>query len=200
MRPTLLSIVHHYQRASLRPWPSTAKTLYFSLSTVSSLHPPMWSPLLCGEETASKKGKISSSGCIQHRSSFLYTIFRCKIFLGKYFKHTYFMWNKWTLGESCWYMIECQETRCSLAPSILNLFVLLQLLLAIGTKLEHVITQLAHDVAEKHSAIQGDLVVKPSDDHFWFHRPRIVLYLIHFILFQNAFESSFFFWIFVRNL
>ncbi|XP_042400595.1 MLO-like protein 1 [Zingiber officinale] len=75
-------------------------------------------------------------------------------------------------------------------------FIPLILLLAIGTKLEHVITQLAHDVAEKHSAIQGDLVVQPSNDHFWFHRPRIVLYMIHFILFQNAFEIAFFFWIF----
>ncbi|GJM92240.1 hypothetical protein PR202_ga08685 [Eleusine coracana subsp. coracana] len=69
------------------------------------------------------------------------------------------------------------------------------LLLAVGTKLEHVITQLAHEVAEKHSAIEGDLVVNPSDEHFWFGRPRIVLYLIHFILFQNAFEIAFFFWI-----
>jgi len=74
---------------------------------------------------------------------------------------------------------------------------LLQLLLALGTKLEHVISQLAQDVAEKHSAIQGDLVVKPSDEHFWFKQPKIVLYLIHFILFQNAFEIAFFFWILV---
>ncbi|MQL93002.1 hypothetical protein Taro_025632 [Colocasia esculenta] len=74
-------------------------------------------------------------------------------------------------------------------------FIPLILLLAVGTKLEHVITQLAHEVAEKHSAIEGELVVTPSDDHFWFHRPRIVLYLIHFILFQNAFEIAFFFWI-----
>ncbi|CAL9129077.1 unnamed protein product [Musa acuminata var. zebrina] len=74
-------------------------------------------------------------------------------------------------------------------------FIPLILLLAVGTKLEHIITQLAHEVAEKHSAIQGDLVVKPSDDHFWFRRPRIVLNLIHFILFQNAFEIAFFFWI-----
>uniref|UniRef100_A0A7N0TMR3 MLO-like protein n=1 Tax=Kalanchoe fedtschenkoi TaxID=63787 RepID=A0A7N0TMR3_KALFE len=71
------------------------------------------------------------------------------------------------------------------------------LLLAVGTKLEHVITQLAHEVAEKHVAVEGDLVVQPSDDHFWFHRPRIILYLIHFILFQNAFEIAFFFWILV---
>ncbi|KAL7601836.1 MLO-like protein 1 [Lactuca sativa] len=71
------------------------------------------------------------------------------------------------------------------------------LLLAVGTKLEHIIIQLAHEVAEKHIAIEGELVVQPSDDHFWFHRPRIVLFLIHFILFQNAFEIAFFFWIWV---
>lgn len=77
---------------------------------------------------------------------------------------------------------------------------LLQLLLAVGTKLEHIITQLAHEVAEKHSAIEGDLVVTPSDDLFWFHRPKIVLFLIHFILFQNAFEIAFFFWVLVSRI
>lgn len=74
-----------------------------------------------------------------------------------------------------------------------------QLLLAVGTKLEHVISQLAHEVAEKHAAIEGELVVQPSDAHFWLGRPRIVLFLIHFILFQNSFEIAFFFWIWVRN-
>ncbi|TVU19406.1 hypothetical protein EJB05_35552 [Eragrostis curvula] len=69
------------------------------------------------------------------------------------------------------------------------------LLLAVGTKLEHVISELAYDVAEKHIAIEGDLVVNPSDEHFWFGQPRIVLHLIHFILFQNAFELAFFFYI-----
>lgn len=73
----------------------------------------------------------------------------------------------------------------------------MQLLLAVGTKLEHVITQLAGEVAAKHIAVEGDLVVKPSDDHFWFHRPRLVLFLIHIILFQNSFEIAFFFWIWV---
>ncbi|XVF56737.1 hypothetical protein PTKIN_Ptkin06aG0144400 [Pterospermum kingtungense] len=76
-------------------------------------------------------------------------------------------------------------------------FVPFALLLAVGTKLEHVIIQLAHEVAEKHVAIEGDLVVQPSDQHFWFDKPQIVLYLIHFILFQNAFEIAFFFWIWV---
>ncbi|KAK4345292.1 hypothetical protein RND71_035468 [Anisodus tanguticus] len=72
------------------------------------------------------------------------------------------------------------------------------LLLAVGTKLEHVITQLAGEVAAKHIAVEGDLVVKPSDDHFWFHRPRLVLFLIHIILFQNSFEIAFFFWIWAQ--
>ncbi len=66
-----------------------------------------------------------------------------------------------------------------------------------GAKLEHVISQLANEVAEKHVAIEGDLVVTPSDEHFWFHRPRFILFLIHFILFQNSFEIAFFFWIWV---
>ncbi|KAH0660844.1 hypothetical protein KY289_029592 [Solanum tuberosum] len=69
------------------------------------------------------------------------------------------------------------------------------LLLAVGTKLEHVILQLAHEIAEKHVAIEGELVVTPSDNHFWFDNPQIILFLIHFILFQNAFEIAFFFWI-----
>lgn len=68
-----------------------------------------------------------------------------------------------------------------------------------GTKLEHVILQLAHEIAEKHVAIEGELVVTPSDNHFWFDNPQIILLLIHFILFQNAFEIAFFFWILVSH-
>ncbi|KAJ4968426.1 hypothetical protein NE237_015127 [Protea cynaroides] len=77
-------------------------------------------------------------------------------------------------------------------------FVPFILLLAVGTKLEHVISQLAHEVAEKHVAIEGELVVQPKDSHFWFSQPRIVLFLIQIILFQNSFEIAFFFWIWVQ--
>ncbi|ESQ39039.1 hypothetical protein EUTSA_v10001415mg [Eutrema salsugineum] len=77
-------------------------------------------------------------------------------------------------------------------------FIPLILLLAVGTKLEHIITDLAHEVAEKHIAVEGDLVVRPSDDLFWFKSPRLVLFLIHFILFQNSFELAFIFFIFVE--
>ena len=65
--------------------------------------------------------------------------------------------------------------------------------------MEHVIIQLADEVAEKHAAIEGELAVRPSDDHFWFHRPDVVLFLIHFILFKNSFEIAFFFWIWVSK-
>ncbi|KAF7846611.1 hypothetical protein BT93_L4025 [Corymbia citriodora subsp. variegata] len=67
-------------------------------------------------------------------------------------------------------------------------FLPLVLLLLVGAKLEHIITRLAQE------AERGD-PVRPSDEHFWFRRPKIVLWLIHFILFQNSFEIAFFFWI-----
>ncbi|KAM1225970.1 hypothetical protein ACFX13_045363 [Malus domestica] len=77
-------------------------------------------------------------------------------------------------------------------------FLPLILLLLVGAKLEHIITRLAQEVTQGTTAL-GDhgagARVKPSDEHFWFHNPRIVLNLIHFILFQNSFEIAFFFWI-----
>jgi mlo protein len=65
--------------------------------------------------------------------------------------------------------------------------------------MEHIITELALEVAQKHSAIEGDLIVAPSDQFFWFHQPKLVLLLIHIILFQNAFEIAFFFWLLVSK-
>ncbi|PUZ76152.1 hypothetical protein GQ55_1G267000 [Panicum hallii var. hallii] len=70
-------------------------------------------------------------------------------------------------------------------------------LLVVGSKMEHIITELALEVAQKHTAIEGDLVVSPSDEYFWFGRPKLVLLLIHIVLFQNAFEIAFFFWLLV---
>ncbi|KAG6474577.1 hypothetical protein ZIOFF_068515 [Zingiber officinale] len=70
-----------------------------------------------------------------------------------------------------------------------------QLLLAVGTKLEQIITCLAQEAAKKPADGHEAPQVKPSDRHFWFGRPGIVLHLIHFILFQNAFGLAIFFWI-----
>ncbi|KAI5356466.1 PREDICTED: MLO [Prunus dulcis] len=76
-------------------------------------------------------------------------------------------------------------------------FLPLILLLLVGAKLEHIITRLAQEVTEGTTQVDQEAAarVKPSDKHFWFNNPRIVLILIHFILFQNSFEIAFFFWI-----
>nr|CAD1825342.1 unnamed protein product [Ananas comosus var. bracteatus] len=73
-------------------------------------------------------------------------------------------------------------------------FLPLILLLIVGTKLEHIITCLAQEAAKLRDGQEAPRV-KPSDHHFWFRRPCIVLHLIHFILFQNSFEFAFFIWL-----
>ncbi|KAK8937358.1 MLO-like protein 13 [Platanthera zijinensis] len=76
-------------------------------------------------------------------------------------------------------------------------FLPLILVVMVGAKLEHVITRLAIKLAETPTDGQGSRV-KPSDEHFWFQWPSLILYLIHFILFQNSFEIAFLFWIIVN--
>ncbi|KAB5534656.1 hypothetical protein DKX38_017742 [Salix brachista] len=68
-----------------------------------------------------------------------------------------------------------------------------KLVLLIGAKLQHVIATLTLETAglTGHS-VAGKL--KPRDDLFWFKKPELFLPLIHFILFQNAFELASFFW------
>ncbi|KAG0450188.1 hypothetical protein HPP92_027030 [Vanilla planifolia] len=71
-------------------------------------------------------------------------------------------------------------------------FLPLILVVSVGAKLEHIITRLAIKLAEM--PLDGqEWRVKPSDEHFWFKWPSFVLYLIHFILFQNSFEIAFLF-------
>lgn len=71
-------------------------------------------------------------------------------------------------------------------------FLPLIILLLVGAKLEHIITRLGQESVAKEYPTER---VKPSDEYFWFNRPAIVLDLLHFTLFQNAFEIAFFFWI-----
>ncbi|KAL3677875.1 hypothetical protein R1sor_020831 [Riccia sorocarpa] len=74
-------------------------------------------------------------------------------------------------------------------------FLPLLLLLVVGTKLQHIMTQLAIEIANS-STIIGE-PIKPRDELFWFSRPHLMLHLIHFILFQNSFELAYFFWLWV---
>ncbi|GLJ51584.1 hypothetical protein SUGI_1096340 [Cryptomeria japonica] len=73
-------------------------------------------------------------------------------------------------------------------------FIPLIILLIVGTKLQVIITKMALDIQDRNPVVQGAPVVKPNDQLFWFGRPQIILYLIHFTLFQSAFQIAFFFW------
>ncbi|KAL2489421.1 MLO-like protein 5 [Forsythia ovata] len=68
-------------------------------------------------------------------------------------------------------------------------------MLAVGTKLQAIITQMAVEIQERHAVVQGIPLVQVSDRHFWFSWPKLILHLIHFTLFQNAFDITYFIWI-----
>ncbi|XP_057848103.1 MLO-like protein 6 isoform X2 [Cryptomeria japonica] len=74
-------------------------------------------------------------------------------------------------------------------------FVPLCIILLVGMKLQVIITEMAIEIHERHAVVKGEPLVQPSDERFWFNRPKLVLSLIHFTLFQNAFQIAFFLWI-----
>lgn len=73
-------------------------------------------------------------------------------------------------------------------------FIPLIVILLVGTKLQVIITKMALRIQERGEVVKGTPVVQPGDDLFWFNRPRLILFLINFVLFQNAFQLAFFAW------
>ncbi|MCL7033295.1 hypothetical protein MKW94_016286 [Papaver nudicaule] len=71
-------------------------------------------------------------------------------------------------------------------------FIPLIIVLVVGTKLQLIITRMGLHIQDRGDVVQGVVTVKPADDWFWFRSPRLILYLIHFVLFQNAFQVAFF--------
>ncbi|KAK8653877.1 hypothetical protein V6N13_127860 [Hibiscus sabdariffa] len=69
------------------------------------------------------------------------------------------------------------------------------IILAVGTELQAILTKMALEITERHAVVQGMPLVQASDKYFWFGRPQLVLHLIHFALFQNAFQITYFLWI-----
>ncbi|KAK1275309.1 MLO-like protein 4 [Acorus gramineus] len=67
------------------------------------------------------------------------------------------------------------------------------LVMLVGTKLQHVVAQLALEIVETTGPFVGTQL-KPRDGLFWFRKPEFLLWLIHFISFQNAFEMATFIW------
>ncbi|KAI4351313.1 hypothetical protein L6164_005687 [Bauhinia variegata] len=73
-------------------------------------------------------------------------------------------------------------------------FIPLIIILLVGIKLQMIITKMGLKIHERGELVKGAPVVEPDDDLFWFNRPRLLLHLIHFVLFQNAFQLAFFAW------
>ncbi|CAN1829937.1 MLO-like protein 6 [Linum perenne] len=73
-------------------------------------------------------------------------------------------------------------------------FIPLIMILLVGTKLQVIITKMGSRIQERGEVVKGVPVVEPGDHHFWFNCPRLLLYLVNFVLFQNAFQLAFFAW------
>ncbi|GAB4846205.1 MLO-like protein 8 [Ancistrocladus abbreviatus] len=69
------------------------------------------------------------------------------------------------------------------------------IVLAVGTKLQAILTKMAVEITDRHTVVQGIPLVQGSDKYFWFSQPRLVLHLLHFMMFQNAFQITYFLWI-----
>ncbi|KAI4385504.1 hypothetical protein MLD38_003522 [Melastoma candidum] len=73
-------------------------------------------------------------------------------------------------------------------------FVPLIIILLVGTKLQVIITKMGLKIQERGEVVKGVPIVEPGNHLFWFNCPRLILYLINFVLFQNAFQLAFFAW------
>ncbi|KAI8539824.1 hypothetical protein RHMOL_Rhmol09G0213100 [Rhododendron molle] len=62
-------------------------------------------------------------------------------------------------------------------------FIPLIILLVVGAKLQVIITKMGLRIQERGDVVKGAPVVQPGDDLFWFNRPRLILFLIHIVLF-----------------
>ncbi|CAL2267765.1 unnamed protein product [Prunus armeniaca] len=66
-------------------------------------------------------------------------------------------------------------------------FLPLIMILLVGTKLQVIITKMGLKLKERGEVVKGTPLVEPGDHLFWFNNPRLILHLIHFVLFQVQF-------------
>ncbi|OVA19626.1 Mlo-related protein [Macleaya cordata] len=66
------------------------------------------------------------------------------------------------------------------------------LILLVGTKLHHIVVKLALEVEGTNPCTGNQF--KLRDELFWFGKPKLLLWLIQLISFQNAFEMATFIW------
>lgn len=73
-------------------------------------------------------------------------------------------------------------------------FIPLIIILLVGAKLQVIITKMGTRILERGDIVRGTPVVQPGDELFWFNNPAFMLWLIHLVLFTNAFQLAFFVW------
>lgn len=73
-------------------------------------------------------------------------------------------------------------------------FLPLIIILLVGAKLQMIITKMGLRIQDRGEVIKGAPVVEPGDHLFWFNSPNLILFIIHLVLFQNAFQLAFFSW------
>ncbi|OAY65627.1 MLO-like protein 4, partial [Ananas comosus] len=99
-----------------------------------------------------------------------------------------YSWRKW---ENQAYPLSSQDLQglniyfwLSFVPAISSVAYFSEdLVMLVGTELQHVVVQLALEVVEATGPCVGTQL-KPRDDLFWFGKPEILLWLIQFISFQ----------------
>ncbi|XP_030468463.1 MLO-like protein 4 [Syzygium oleosum] len=67
------------------------------------------------------------------------------------------------------------------------------LILLVGTKLHRVVAKLAVEIRD-YCPATGHHYLNLRDEFFWFGKPKLLLWLVQFITFQNAFEMATFIW------
>ncbi|CAK9156289.1 unnamed protein product [Ilex paraguariensis] len=58
---------------------------------------------------------------------------------------------------------------------------------------------MAQQIQDRTTVVKGVPIVETSNKYFWFNRPQWILFLIHFTLFQNAFQMAYFLWIWMGS-
>ncbi|KAJ6991694.1 hypothetical protein NC653_019765 [Populus alba x Populus x berolinensis] len=96
-----------------------------------------------------------------------------------------FRLSEWIIREWRWYTFTWSP------------FVPLAVILIVGAKLEIIIMEMAREIQDKTAVVKGVPVVEPSNKYFWFNRPDIILFFIHFTLFQYTFQKAYFLWTWV---
>lgn len=76
------------------------------------------------------------------------------------------------------------------SANFLIVYSIMQIILAVETKLQSIVTKMAIEIQDSHSVVRGIPLMHLSGNHFWFGRPHLILFLLHFTLFQVSCEFA----------